>query len=193
VATLERRGILDETVVVLTSDQGFFYGEFGLAQERRLAYDPSTHIPLVVRYPALASAGSQPGALVSNADLAPTLLALGGAAVPAGLDGQSFLPALRDSTAVVRDALLIEYSTDTEFPRLRGMGYKAVRTDRYKYIRYEALRGMDELYDLHADPHELHNLLPDGAAEGVRRALDERLNALLQGSGAPPTPAPRAP
>jgi arylsulfatase A-like enzyme len=192
-ATLERRGILDQTVVVLTSDQGFFYGEFGLAQERRLAYDPSTHIPLVVRYPALAAAGSQPGALVSNADLAPTLLALGGAAVPAGLDGQSFLPALRDSTAVVRDALLIEYYTDTEFPRLRGMGYKAVRTDRYKYIRYEALRGMDELYDLSTDPHELHNLLPDRAAEGVRRALDQRLDALLQGSGPPPTRARPAP
>lgn len=194
VAALERRGVLDETVIVLTSDQGFFYGEFGLAQERRLAYDPSTHIPLIVRYPGVAAAGSQPGALASNADLAPTLLALGGATVPAGLDGRSLVPALRDSSAVVRDALLIEYYTDSEFPRLRGMGYKAVRTDRYKYIRYEALRGMDELYDLTADPHELRNLLPDNAPAGVREALAGRLEALVQGEDAavsPPTPAPR--
>ena len=56
IKALEARGILDETVFIVTSDQGFFYGEFGLAQERRLAYVPSTHIPLIVRYPGVVPA-----------------------------------------------------------------------------------------------------------------------------------------
>jgi N-acetylglucosamine-6-sulfatase len=178
-AALEARGVLDQTVFVVTSDQGFFYGEFGLAQERRLAYEPSTHIPLIVRYPAVAAAGAAPTALASNADLAPTLLELGGVAIPATMDGSSLLPALRSDTTAIRAALLIEYFSDTEFPRIRNMGYKAVRTDRYKYIRYEELIGMDELYDLQSDPHELTNLLPDRVPATVRDSLNGRIDRML--------------
>lgn len=177
---LEAKGVLDETVFIVTSDQGFFYGEFGLAQERRLAYEPSTHIPLIVRYPGVVPAGVRPNALASNVDLAPTMLELGGAAVPATMDGRSLLRALRNDSTTIRDELLIEYYSDTEFPRLKGMGYKAVRTDRYKYIRYDELTGMDELYDLQADPHELRNLLPDQAPAGLRDGLSARLDRLLQ-------------
>jgi len=183
IAALEAKGVLDETVIVVTSDQGFFYGEFGLAQERRLAYEPSTHIPLIVRYPGVVAAGSRPRALASNVDIAPTMLALGGATVPATMDGRSLLTVLRGDTATVRDELLIEYYSDTEFPRLKGMGYKAVRTDRYKYIRYEELEGMDELYDLQADPDELRNLLPDRAPAGLREELSARIDRLLKGPG----------
>jgi N-acetylglucosamine-6-sulfatase len=185
---LEAKGVLDETVFIVTSDQGFFYGEFGLAQERRLAYEPSTHIPLIVRYPGVVSAGVKPNALASNADIAPTMLELGGAAVPATMDGRSLVRALRNDSTAIRDELLIEYYSDTEFPRLKGMGYKAVRTDRYKYIRYEELTGMDELYDLQADPHELRNLLPDSAPPGVRDELSARLDRLLKRPAGKPTP-----
>jgi N-acetylglucosamine-6-sulfatase len=129
-------------------------------------------------------------ALASNADIAPTLLDLAGAAVPAGLDGRSLRPALRDPAAQGRDALLIEYYADTEFPRTRGMGYHAVRTARWKFIRYRELVDMDELYDLSADPHELHNLLPNRAPPGVVAMLTQRLEALV----APPVvPTPMSP
>jgi arylsulfatase A-like enzyme len=181
ISALETKGVLDQTVFVVTSDQGFFYGEFGLAQERRLAYEPSTHIPLIVRYPGAVPAGRRPTALASNVDIAPTMLELGGAAVPSTMDGRSLVRAFRDEPAVIRDALLIEYYSDTEFKRLNGMGYKAVRTDRYKYIRYDALTGMDELYDLQADPHELNNLLPDRAPTGVREELSAHLDRMLEG------------
>jgi N-acetylglucosamine-6-sulfatase len=67
-AALEDRGKLDRTVVVITSDQGFFYGEHGLAQERRLAYDPSIRIPLLLRYPTLARPGTSIEALAINLD-----------------------------------------------------------------------------------------------------------------------------
>jgi arylsulfatase A-like enzyme len=182
IAALESRGVLNETVFIVTSDQGFFYGEFGLAQERRLAYEPSIHIPLVVRYPALAKAGSRPRALASNVDMAPTLLALAGAPIPSAMDGRSLLSAFTTDSASVRDDLLIEYYSDTEFPRLQGMGYKAVRTARYKFIRYDELRDMDELYDLQVDPYELDNLLPDRAPTGVVVDLSRRLDQLLAGN-----------
>jgi arylsulfatase A-like enzyme len=180
IAALEAKGVLDRTVFIVTSDQGFFYGEFGLAQERRLAYEPSTHIPLIVRYPGIVPAGSTPAALASNVDIAPTMLALGGVPVPAAMDGRSLMSALRNEPTPVRASMLIEYYSDTEFPRINRMGYKAVRTDRYKYIRYDELTGMDELYDLQADPNELTNLLPDRAPAGVREALSAQLTAMLQ-------------
>lgn len=179
VEALKARGEYDRTVFIVTSDQGFFYGEFGLAQERRLAYEPSIHIPLIVRYPAMVRGGTKPRALASNVDIAPTLLALGGAAIPASMDGRSLLPALGAKVATVREDLLIEYYSDTEFPRLKGLGYKAVRTDRYKFVRYTELEGMDELYDLRNDPHELHNLLPGKVSPEVLADLNARLDRLL--------------
>lgn len=188
IKALEAKGVLDQTIFVVTSDQGFFYGEFGLAQERRLAYEPSTHIPLIVRYPGVVPAGVRPNALASNVDIAPTMLELGGATIPAAMDGRSLLRALRNDTTAIRDELLIEYYSDTEFPRIKGMGYNAVRTDRYKFIRYEALKGMDELYDLRTDPYELHNLLPDRVPASVRDDLSARLDRLLKPHAGKPAP-----
>ncbi len=177
--TLEAKDLLDDTVFVVTSDQGFFYGEFGLAQERRLAYEPSIQIPLIVRYPVRVAAGTRPDTLLSNADLAPTLLTLGGAAVPTNLDGVSLLPVLGDPDAKVRDDILIEYYSDKVFPRLQSMGYTSLRTEQYKYIRYKELEGMDELYDLQADPHELQNLLPDRAPMGLIEKLATQIDYQL--------------
>lgn len=176
--TLEAKGVLDETIIVMTSDQGFFYGEFGLAQERRLAYEPSIRIPLVIRYPQRVAAGSRPAGLAGNVDIAPTMLELASVPIPDALDGRSLLPQLAGG-ASARDELLIEYYTDTEFPRLSQMGYKAIRTARYKYIRYEELNGMDELYDLEADPWELDNLLPRRAPAGVVADLSSRLDRAI--------------
>ena len=76
-AALERKGALDDTVVVFTSDHGYFYGEHGLNEERRLAYEETIRIPLLVRYPRLAKAGSTPAQMVLTIDLAPTLLEIG--------------------------------------------------------------------------------------------------------------------
>jgi arylsulfatase A-like enzyme len=188
IKALEAKGVFDQTVFIVTSDQGFFYGEFGLAQERRLAYEPSTHIPLIVRYPRVVPAGVRPNALASNVDIAPTMLELGGATIPTTMDGRSLLRALRNDSTAIRDDLLIEFYSDTEFPRVKGMGYKAVRTDRYKFIRYDELKGMDELYDLQADPYELRNLLPDRVLPSVRNELSARLDRLLKRPAGKPTP-----
>jgi arylsulfatase A-like enzyme len=100
-----------------------------------------------------------PRELVQTIDLAPTVLELAGVADGTPRHGRSLVPLLHGDRPVWREAVLIEYYSDTVFPRIRNMGYRAVRTDRYKYIRYLELTGMDELYDLEADPYELDNLM----------------------------------
>ncbi len=95
-AALERKGILNDTVVVFTSDHGYFYGEHGLNEERRLAYEETIRIPLVLRYPPLAMAGSTPSEMALSLDIAPTLLEVAGLQPGAGLQGRSLVPGTQE-------------------------------------------------------------------------------------------------
>jgi arylsulfatase A-like enzyme len=176
---LQASGQLERTLVVFTSDEGYFYGEHGLSVERRLAYEESARIPLLMRWPALIQAGRSIEELALNIDLAPTLLELGGAAEPAGLHGRSLVKLLRGQSVPWRDSFLIEYFSDRVFPWVANMGYQAVRTRRHKYIHYLELAGMDELYDLDADPYELTNLASQDAGQAVVRRLTPELEKLL--------------
>ncbi len=179
VAALARKGILDDTIVVFTSDHGYFYGEHGLNEERRLAYEETIRIPLIVRYPRLAAAGSTPAEMALSIDLAPTLLEVAGVAPPAGIQGRSLVPLLTRTVKDWRSAFLIEYFSDTVFPRIRNMGYSAVRTSRHKYIQYRELKGMDELYDLEADPHELSNVIAKPEAGETLKQMQAELQRVL--------------
>ena len=182
-ATLKEAGTLDRTVVIVTSDHGYFYGEHGLNEERRLAYEESARIPLIVRFPPLAKAGTTPVELVQTIDLAPTLLALADVPDGAPREGRSLVPLLRGERPPWRDSLLIEYYSDTVFPRIRNMGYQAVRTGRYKYIDYLELDdSMDELYDLQADPYELDNLMGSKREQELLPALQRELARLTAGA-----------
>ncbi|MEJ7639154.1 MAG: sulfatase/phosphatase domain-containing protein, partial [Singulisphaera sp.] len=158
---LERTGRFDDTAFIFTSDHGYFYGEHGLGTERRLAYEEAIRVPLLVRYPPLIRARMTVDPIVISPDVAPTLLELGGAAYPARLHGRSILPLLRGEVARLHASFLVEHSSDKVFPRVEGLGYQAVRTGRWKYIRYRDLQGMDELYDLSADPFEMRNLVDE--------------------------------
>jgi N-acetylglucosamine-6-sulfatase len=177
---LVRAGKLDDTVIVLTSDHGYFYGEHGLNEERRLAYEEAIRVPLLVRYPRRVRAGLTPDRFALGIDLAPTLLELGRAAPDPGVDGRSLVPLLEGRDAPWREAFLIEYYSDTVFPRILRMGYDAVRTERYKLIRYRDLQGMDEFYDLQQDPLELRNLIGSADATPVIRTLDAELLRLAE-------------
>ncbi len=170
VDTLRDLGALDNTVIIFTSDHGYFYGEHGLNEERRLAYEETARIPLIVRYPRVARAGATPSELVQIIDLAPTVLALTGVADSVPRQGRSLVPLLEGASVPWRSSILLEYYTDTVFPRTLTMGYQAVRTERHKYIQYLELSGMDELYDLQADPFEMNNLI---SAEAGRRLLPD--------------------
>lgn len=176
--TLENTGELDNTVVIFTSDEGYFFGEHGLSFERRLAYEESIRIPLLIRYPRLARAGSTPDGFALNIDIAPTLLELAGLKPGPAMQGRSLVPLLKGNSAGWRKSFLIEYFSDKTMPRIAHMGYRALRSERWKYIQYTELKGMDELYDLSKDPYEMRNLI--GAPEGARAlpALQAELQRL---------------
>jgi len=167
---LQETGQLDKTVIVFASDNGYFYGEHGLSVERRLAYEESIRMPLLVRYPRLIKAGTVRDEMALNIDLAPTLLALAGVPVPSNVQGRSLVPLLKGERPQWRESFLIEYYSDRVFPRMLQMGYKALRTGRWKYIHYLELEGMDEFYDLKTDPYEMKNLIDQ---PGAKKALDE--------------------
>ena len=95
------------------------------------------------------------------------------------LHGRSLVPLLEKRADSWRESFLVEYYSDTVFGRMRSMGYRAVRTGRYKYIRYTALSGMDELYDLETDPYELRNLINDSDQGSVLANMQAELDRLL--------------
>jgi N-acetylglucosamine-6-sulfatase len=185
VAELEAAGSLDRSLVVVMSDHGYFYGEHDLNEERRLAYEESARIPLILRCPAAAAEGATPAEMVQTIDLAPTVLELAGVPDPTVRDGRSLRPLLRGERPDWRQSILIEYWSDTVFPRIRNMGYVAVRDTRFKYIQYRELEGMDELYDLESDPYEERNLFDAPAARPTRDRMQAELRRLLEESNHP--------
>ncbi|MBK8044852.1 MAG: sulfatase [Haliscomenobacter sp.] len=181
---LEAKGELDNTIVVFTSDHGYWYGEHCLDLERRLAYEEAIRIPMLVRYPPLIKAGIKPEQMVLSIDLASTLLDIAGETPGPLRQGNSWVPIFKENAPAWRKSILIEYYSDTVFPRVFKMGYKAVRDSRYKYIHYVDLEGMNELYDLAEDPYELHNLMDDPGKARILKKMKTQLNRLLTQTGA---------
>lgn len=172
---LERKEVLDDTIVIMTSDHGYFYGEHCLGPERRLAYEETIRIPLLVRYPARFRAGSRHAQFVLSVDVAATVLDMAGVKPTQPLHGFPLW------SKPHRDGVLIEYFSDRVFPRIHNMGYYAVRTPRWKYIHYRDLKDADEVYDLQRDPFELRNLIRDRAAP--LDTLRARLRTLVEQTG----------
>ncbi|HEY1380281.1 MAG TPA: sulfatase [Gemmataceae bacterium] len=175
---LEDTGQLDNTLVMFTSDNGYFWGEHGGLGDKRWAYDESIRLPLMVRYPKLIKPGTTIDALTLNIDVAPTMLDLAGVPAPANVHGKSLLLLLRGETAGWRTAILTEYFKDGNYPH---PPWRCVRTDRWKYIRYTDESGWDELYDLKADPHEMKNVIKEQSAQAalaeLRADLDRQWKA----------------
>lgn len=182
---LDETGQLNNTLFVVASDHGYFYGEHGLSVERRLAYEESIRIPILMRFPPLIDAGSKPAGLTLTIDLAPTFVELAGGSIPSQYQGRSLLPLLKGAApGDWRRSFLIECYSDTVFPRMHKMAYKAVRNDRWKYIHYIEQVDADELYDLQSDPYELKNQIHDPAAAASLAAMQAELQRLLAESDA---------
>jgi arylsulfatase A-like enzyme len=181
--TLKANDELDNTVFILTSDHGYWYGEHGLSVERRLAYEEAIRIPLLIRFPSLIQPGSIVDEFALSIDLAPTLLELADTRSSHRMDGRSLVPLLKgEHPTDWRTAFLIQYNTDTVFPRVKKMGYRAIRTRHWKFIRYLELDGMNELYDLQADPYEMTNVVSREVAQEDAERLNRELDALLDGT-----------
>ncbi len=189
---LDETGLARDTVVVYTSDNGFFLGEHGLF-DKRLMYEPSIRVPMLVRYPARFSPGRVDSEhMVLNVDLAPTLLELAGVPPPKGLHGVSFVPILEGRLMPWRDAFLYEYY---EYPAAHCVRKnRGVRTERWKLIHFYEQPEEWELYDLRTDPDETVNLAARPEQSARLRELRERLEALRRelGDDDPPGPPPAA-
>ena len=134
----------------------------------------------MIRYPEKIEAGIKPTQMVLTLDLAPTMIEFAGLDIEKVRHGRSMKPILTgDRVDEWRNSFMIEYYSDTVFERMDHMGYKSVRTDRYKYLRYEDLQGMDELYDLEVDPYELNNIIDDENSAAIVEEMEAELNRLI--------------
>ncbi|MCX6953359.1 MAG: sulfatase [Verrucomicrobia bacterium] len=171
---LDQLGLAQDTVVVFTSDNGYYQGEHSLGDKRSL-YDESLRIPMIVRYPRAFPKGGVTDAMVLNVDLAPTLLDFAGVAVPKEMQGRSWRPLFTSAGPVAgapwRSAFFCEYFQEAGYPNTPTM--TAVRTTDAKLIKYTGHDDWTELFDLAADPYETKNLARDPS----RAALLARLNA----------------
>lgn len=174
-AALEQTRSLDNTLIVFTSDNGYFWGEHGLG-DKRAAYEESIRIPLLARYPRLIRPGAIAEQMVLNIDIAPTMLEAAGVAIPRAIEGRSLVPIMQGKARNWRSSFLCECYMETQYPRIAS--WEAVRTARWKYIRYFELQGMDELYDLSSDPGEMRNLINDPASGKVLADLKKELERL---------------
>ena len=178
-ALLEKQGRLDDTVIVFAGDNGFFWGEHRRG-DKRLMYEESLRIPLLIRYPKLVRPGTTIEQMALNIDLAPTFLDLAGVPVPAHMQGRSWRPLFGGRAEGWRTSFLYEYWVDLTptIPHMVG-----VRTEDWKLVRYPDLDDIDEMYDLRSDPHELRNLAPVPARAAKRRELAQELDRLLDETG----------
>ncbi len=180
---LEREGLLENTLVVYASDQGFYMGEHGWF-DKRFMYEESLRTPLLMRLPDCwtgAKRGGEIEQMVQNIDYAPTFLTLAGVPVPEDMQGVSLVPLLRGERTKEgwRDAIYYHYF---EFPgEHRVRKHYGVRTDRYKLIHFYG-HDIDtwELYDLKTDPAEMHNRYDDPKLAKVRARMHERLEELRE-------------
>jgi N-acetylglucosamine-6-sulfatase len=173
VTALRESGELDNTLIVFTSDNGFFHGEHRVPAGKVLLYEPSIRVPLIMRGPGIP-AGLRLTQLVGNVDLAPTIVDATGATAGRTMDGRSLLPLFGDPTLRLQRDLLVE--------RTPGDGnFAAIRTPRYLYAEY--WNGERELYDLRLDRHELASRHDDPVYASVKADLANRLARLRTCTG----------
>ena len=172
---LDANGLKENTIVIYTSDQGFFLGEHGLF-DKRFMYEESLRMPFLVRWPGAIRPGSTSEAIGINCDFAPTFLDLAGQPVPKDMQGRSFVPIWKGKTPKDwRHAMYYRYYHDPGDHNTRA--HYGVRTATHKLI-YFWKKDQWELYDLVADPHEMHNIYGDASAQKTVAVLKRELYRL---------------
>jgi len=177
---LDANGLRDNTVVIYTSDQGFFLGEHGLF-DKRFMYEEALRMPFVARWPGAIKAGSVSKSIGINCDFAPTFLDVAGLSTPADMQGRSYLPIWRGHTpADWRHAMYYRYYHDPGDHNTRA--HYGIRTETHKLI-YFWKKDQWECYDLRKDPAEMHNLYNDPSSQKIVAALKQQLLALKKQVG----------
>lgn len=172
---LKENNLEENTIVVYTSDQGFYLGEHGWF-DKRFMYEESLRTPLMVKYPKEIKPGTIVDGLVQNLDFAPTFLDYAGVDIPLDIQGKSFRDLVKDGDEEWRDAIYYAYY---EFPgEHRVKRHYGIRTDRYKLIHFYYDIDEWELYDLKNDAMEMNNLYGDIAFQEVQVQLHKKLTEL---------------
>jgi len=177
---LERQKVLDSTAILLSSDHGFFLGEHHF-YDKRLMYEPSIRVPMMIRYPGHVAARGTSDKMVLNLDIAPTMLEIAGIAVPDNMQGKSMMALAEGHNVEWRKDWLYEYY---EYPGYENVPpCRGVRTERYKLIQYFLDPDSYELYDLQTDPDEHTNLYGSPKFAQLAEQLKMRLAELRKETG----------
>lgn len=175
---LDATGLAENTIVIYTSDQGFYMGEHGWF-DKRFMYEESLKTPFVMRYPGKIKPGSVVKDMIVNIDFAPTLIDLAGADVPGEMQGKSFAGLLKPTTTP-KDWRKSMYYHYYEYPQPHRVApHFGVRTERYKLIRFYGPHDTWELFDLKKDPKELSNVYSDPGMQSTVEALKKELERLI--------------
>jgi arylsulfatase A-like enzyme len=172
---LDKNGLTENTIVVYTSDQGFYLGEHGWF-DKRFMYEESLRTPILMRYPKEIKAGSVVEKMVQNLDFAPTFLDYAGVEAPKDMQGVSFKKLVAGKRVNWHDAIYYHYY---EFPgEHKVKRHYGIRTERYKLIHFYYDLDEWELYDLEKDPHEMKSVYNDPDYSGIQEELHRKLNEL---------------
>lgn len=177
---LEKSNQLDDTVLLHSSDHGFFLGEWGM-YDKRFMHEPSIRVPTMIRYPKEFQAGRTVDEMVLNLDIGPTLLELAGVPVPANMHGKSMVNLAKGKADHWRKDWLYEYYEYPASQKVRP--HRGVRTERYKLIHYYLAPEEFELYDLQADPGEKQNLYGKPEHAALTQQLKNRIAELRKQTG----------
>ncbi len=181
VGALRRGGELNNTLIIYTSDNGFFQGEHRVPNGKNRVYEEAAKVPLLIRGPGIPR-GVTVDEMGVNTDLAPTIADAAGARQLVEVDGRSLIPlAAHPERLRGREILMEQFSSIGEDGEPTGNQYAAVRTQRYKYV--DNSTGEFELYDLELDPYELDNQRKNPAYDEVEAALRKRLKKLRECAG----------
>lgn len=173
---LDESGLSDNTIVIYTTDQGFYLGENGWF-DKRFMYEPSLVMPMVMRYPKGIKAGTVIEDMTQNLDFAPTFLDYAGVPIPEDFQGKSLKSLVENnSEGVFRDAIYYHYYDFPAFHMVKR--HYGVRTDRYKLMHFYDDNDQWELYDLEKDPTEANNRYGDEQYAEVQLQLYARLKEL---------------
>ena len=187
---MDETGIMDNTVIIYTGDQGFMLGEHDY-QDKRWMYEESMRMPFLIRYPAKIKAGSRTDAVVGNVDYAPTILDFAGVKKPLYMQGHSFKSICETGNEPANWTNEAYYRYWMHMAHHDNPGHVGIRTKQFKLIYYYGAdyQGMNqtppawELYDMKRDPHELNNLYDDPSYRDKMKDLKKRLAALRKRVG----------
>jgi uncharacterized sulfatase len=174
---LEESGLAENTLIVYTTDQGFYLGEKGFF-DKRFMYEESLAMPMLMQYPGVIEAGSEIDALTQNLDFAPTFLDFANAEIPEEMQGRSLRSLMNNSISDedFRNAIYYHYYDFPAFHMVKR--HYGIRTDRFKLMHFYDDIDIWEMYDLQKDPREMNNIYNHPDYAEVRKELHSSLDSL---------------